>query len=288
MSDSRITYIIKRLRERYIDLMVDLKNLRRRKQSISIAHVVNPFLCDEGNPTYLYYAQPVTFEAMKMSREYAEKRGVVVELYAAIFPEDSKVVPLHIKKLPPLTRSTLSEYPHITDKKLPFVRDIFSLLVSNSSAEYFVFSNTDICLNSTFYFACSRYIYAGFDAFVINRRDNIPKFLGGVRLTSEHLETILKQPGERHPGYDCFIFHRKYIHKILVGYLFIGYPPWGTVMMRELRRCAKNFHVFEHLHETFHLGSDRAWADSGRSALWDQNIIEAKAVGYDFSNSFAP
>jgi len=288
MPNSRITYIAKRLRERHLDFKVGLKNLRSRKQPISMAHVINPFICEEGNPTYLYYAQPVTFESMQMAKEYAHKRGIGVELCAAIFPEDSEVVPPQIKTLPPLTRSTQSAYPSITEKKLPFVRDILSLLSYESNAEYFIFSNTDIGLSTTFYFACSRYIHAGIDAFVINRRDNIPKFLDGIRLTSEHLDTILKQPGERHPGYDCFVFHRKYISKISVGNLFLGYPPWGAVMMRELRRCANNFHVFEHLQETFHLGNDRAWADNGRSELWNQNILEATAVGYDFSNSSAP
>ena len=35
------------------------------KENIKIAHLINPFKCAEDNPSYLYYAQPITFKSMR-------------------------------------------------------------------------------------------------------------------------------------------------------------------------------------------------------------------------------
>ena len=36
-----------------------------KNEKIKIAHIINPFKCQENNPSYLYYAQPITFKSMK-------------------------------------------------------------------------------------------------------------------------------------------------------------------------------------------------------------------------------
>ena len=41
---------------------------------IILNHILNPFKCDESNKSYLYYAQPITFKSMNIS-----KNKVIIE-----------------------------------------------------------------------------------------------------------------------------------------------------------------------------------------------------------------
>ena len=39
---------------------------------MKIAHIINPFKCDKDNPSYFYYAQPITFRSMLEEQKKAK------------------------------------------------------------------------------------------------------------------------------------------------------------------------------------------------------------------------
>ena len=245
-----------------------------------IAHLINPFRCLRDNPSYLYYAQPITFKSMYEAKLEAKNHGIDVNLYAVNFPEDDEIIPSYFIKLPYLKKSTLSEFPKISGKKkLPIIQEIFDSALENTDADFLIFTNSDIGLQKIFY----REIYDcitkdNLKSFIVNRRDNLPKFIGDNRLTENNLIEIYKQKGIKHPGKDCFIFSRKILESINMNLMFTGYPPWGNTLSYCLQKIDKDFQLFENKYLTFHLGSDRSWNKNVENPLWLKNIELSKIV----------
>ena len=57
------------------------KNKEFYHRNPAIAHVINPFNCEKNNPSYLFYAQPITFKSMQNARLEAKKENINVNLY---------------------------------------------------------------------------------------------------------------------------------------------------------------------------------------------------------------
>ncbi len=116
------------------------------KSSFKIAHVINPFKCSEDNPSYLYYAQPITFKSMHNAQLKAQKSGINVTLYSINYSEDDEIIPNYFIKLPHLKKSTKSEFPNISgNRKLPIIQEIFNSILKNCNADYIIFTNSDSC-----------------------------------------------------------------------------------------------------------------------------------------------
>ena len=64
-----------------------------------IAHIINPFRAKP--PSDLAYAQPITFETMRIAKAFAVE-SVEVELYTAQYEEDLSVVPEDFQSTPNL------------------------------------------------------------------------------------------------------------------------------------------------------------------------------------------
>jgi len=239
------------------------------KQQIKIAHLINPFKCSKDNPSYLYYAQPITFKSMHNAQWEAQKVGIDVKLYAVNYTEDDEFIPDYFIKLPHLKKSTMSEFPKIArNKKLPIIQEMFDSILQNSDADYIIFTNSDIGVHKNFYKKVNEFIHKdNLKSFIINRRDNIPKFKDGKRLTEKDLDIIYKESGQTHPGYDCFIIHRKILEKINMDLMFTGYPPWGYILHNCMKKINKKTHVYKNEYMTFHLGCDCAW---------DLNVIDGE------------
>lgn len=245
-----------------------------KDKKIKMAHIINPFKCPENNPSYLYYAQPITFKSMKKAMNEADISGIDIELWAANFKEDNSIVPNYFNKLPNLKKSTKSLFPQVSgNKKLPIISEMFNLLLQNSEADYIIFTNSDIGLYSNFYKKIYNYIKNdNLEAFVINRRDNIPKFINGKRLTEKDLDLIFLQKGEEHIGKDCFIISRDILKKINMGNMYIGYPPWGHTLYKQMKKYNQDTKIFKKEYLTFHLGQDRAWKNEQiKNILWSLN-----------------
>ena len=249
---------------------------------MKIAHIINPVLVNEDHPSYLYYTQPITFQSMFDSKIYSQNKNnnLSIELYSINYPEDNIIIPDYFIKLPFLINSTQIEYPNITNKKYPFLQDIFDYSLKYINADYYIFSNADIIVHFNFYnFIYKKIIKYNYDSLIINRRDNIPKFINNIRLTKDHLNLIFELNGENHPGRDCFIIHHDILQKIDMKKLFIARPPWGLILMNYLNKISKNFKFFKNEFITFHLGCDNNHNNSNKKEILTKlNYSNSKSV----------
>lgn len=251
------------------------------QKSLKIVHFLNPFKCLKDNPSYLYYAQPITFQSMLQAKLEAQKVGIDVTLAALNYPEDDVIVPDFFLKLPHLQKSTLSEFPRIAgNRKLPIIQEMFTSILKNTDADYFIFTNSDIGVQKNFYKEIvNRFIKEQkLECFIINRRDDLPKFKGKKRLTANDLSIFYKEKGVKHGGKDCFIMKRSVLEKVDLNLMFTGYPPWGSTLHKLLQKVCPKTRLFENEHLTFHLGNDRVWRKSKTHKLREKNKAIAKKL----------
>lgn len=227
----------------------------------TIAHIINPVKVDKSNPSYLYIAQPITFESMRNAKEYA-KDIVNVELYTTQYPEDREIIPDYFNITSDLEKS-IHDYVNFKDKsrKLPTLRDILQKLYDNSDAEYFIFTNADIGLKPHFYKFISDKIDKGFDSMCIHRFDMPKKHQKHGLLTVDNIDKIYELKGSHTFGHDCFVFKRDIFPKMKFNNVFVGYPPIGTVMRNQVKKNSKKFCELESKENlTFHIGFDKVWS----------------------------
>ena len=238
-----------------------------------IAHLINPFKCQKDNPSYLYYAQPITFKSMHEAQLEAYKFNVDIKLYSINFPEDDEIIPSYFIKLPNLEKSTLSEFPKIAgERKLPIIQEMFDSILRNSDADFIIFSNSDIGVQKRFYKKIYDFIKnQKLNSFIINRRDGIPKYKDKHRLTDKNLKEIYKERGVKHPGKDCFVVSRRILKDIDMNLMFTGYPPWGGTFSYCLEKKDKDFKLFKNKHLTFHIGGHIYWKKIEKNPLWLKN-----------------
>lgn len=219
---------------------------------LKIAHIINPVVVKKSSD--LFIAQPITFETMKIAREFARQYGVEVELYSAQYPEDRAIVPEVFIQTPDLERSILDVHNFQSQRKLPLIKDILDRLDRASDADYFIYTNVDIAVMPNFYVAVAKSIEQGNDTLVINRR-TISKTYSRV----EDIPLMYAELGEKHPGYDCFVFPKKVYDRYNFENTCIGVASIGRSMMINLLWHAQNFQLIKDAHLTFHLGDDRSW-----------------------------
>jgi hypothetical protein len=236
-----------------------------------MAHIINPVNAPQSSD--LYAAQPITFESMRQARKFASP-SVDVRLLTTQFPEDSEALPEDFERTPDLTRSVLDLGVFKTPRKLPLLRDILERIdVASEGAEYLIYTNVDIGLQPEFYVAVNRVIEQGYDALVINRRT----ICGDTWATSD-LPLIYATVGERHPGWDCFVFRRERCRDYDVGDVCIGAPFVGLAFISNLIAWSTRFREFRDLHLTFHLGRDADWKSARYNDYALHNDREAEAA----------
>jgi len=238
--------------------------------NLKIAHIINPLIVDESSD--LYVAQPITFETMKRAKESA-KNKVDVELFVAFYPEDKGIVPDYFKKTKPLDQSILDIGKFDHKKKLPLIKDILDRLYERSTADYFIYTNVDIALNPGFYLFVREMIHRGYDGFVINRR-TISKHYNRI----DQIPEMAAEKGEKHPGYDCFIFRRAIYPEYILGSACIGANWIGKVIISNVITFANRFRLFEDEHVTFHIGDDRSWKNDKLDDYHQHNETELNKV----------
>lgn len=200
---------------------------------IRITHIINPVKVDPGHPSYLYFAQPITFESFRNAKQYIDDMNLDVEisLYTAQYEEDVEIIPNYFTQTPNMDKSCLDYFNFAKkDRKLPLIRDILYKLYDNCDAEYLIYSNVDISLKPNFY----KYIYdkikEGYDGLTICRWDLGKMDRDGIYSVND-MEKLYKLKGRPMPGYDCFVFHR-YITKTYIGiYIYWLYTNWKSIMV---------------------------------------------------------
>jgi len=235
---------------------------------ITIAHIINPYRARNGSDPL--HAQAVTMATMKAAQA-AASHEVEVGLFAAFFPEDEAEVPVGFGKARPLERSVL-DMASITagnPRKLPLLKDVLDRLHDVSSAGFLVYSNADIALMPGFYSRVKHIIEEGFTGFAINRRTIGDQFLG-VQDIPRMIEAA-EQGGEKHPGFDCFVFERQAYEKYDLGTSCIGGNWIGRVLLCNVMARAARFKIFEDERLTFHIGDDRPWLDAAHAPYNQHN-----------------
>lgn len=245
-----------------------------------LAHIVNPVLVDESSD--LAVAQPITFETMRSARRFAAGQ-VEVEFYTAQYLEDHPMVPAGFGRTPDLERSVLDHGHFQKHRKLPLLRDILDRLYQATEAEYLIYTNVDIGLQPHFYLALNRFIEAGYDAFVINRRTISDRFM-----TIDQIPLMYAQIGEPHRGWDCFAFRRDAYPRYRLGTICLGAPRVGLVLLANLIAQANCFKEFKNQHLTFHLGNDRGWRGGGYSDYATHNTQETLRILVELEKERGP
>jgi hypothetical protein len=214
----------------------------------TLAHIINPFIADKSSD--LFVAQPITFQSIVNAKKNSEKE-VNVSLFSAQYPEDRSIVPPQFQLTKNLERSVLDLAHFEKPVKLPLIADILERLYNESDAEYLIYTNVDIGLFPNFYSKVNEFIDLGYDAFIINRR-RIPDTYQNV----SELDLIYREVGKKHPGFDCFIFHRSIFPKLQLEGICIGVPFIEISLSQNLFALSNNFKLFDEEHLTFHLGME--------------------------------
>lgn len=213
---------------------------------MKIAHIINPVAVPPH--TELGIAQPITFESIRVAHEYA-KTKVDVQLYTVCYEEDKAIIPDYFTQLNNISASVRDKFTG--KKKLPYIKDILQALYSNTDAEYLVYTNMDISLMPQFYVAVQSLIQQGHDALLINRRGISTKYK-----SVDELPLMYADMGVPHPGFDCFVFHRRLLQMFVLAEVCIGVPFLEVTLLHNLIAFADKLKLVDDLHLTFHIGTE--------------------------------
>jgi hypothetical protein len=249
---------------------------------LRLAHIINPVIVNETSD--LYIAQPITFETMRCAQEFAASQ-VDVRLFSAQYPEDRTFAPEFLQKTPDLDRSVLDMGEFSRQRKLPLIRDILDRLYhADEDADYLIYTNVDIAVMPHFYVTVAHLIRQGHDAFFINRR-TISKNLRDV----SDIPLMYAEVGEKHPGWDCFVFPRNVYPNYKLGDACIGVSWVGRLLLANMIRYVPRYGEFTDYHLTFHIGDHMAWADETFNDYYYFNREEfAKSLNQMFEESEVP
>lgn len=247
----------------------------------TIGHIINPVTVDDSSD--LFVAQRVTFETMRMARDFAMDL-VKVSLFTAQYREDRALVPEWFQPTPDLERSILDIVTFRKERELPLLVDILNrLYTAVPDADYMIYSNVDIALMPHFYLAVNRFVEAGYDSFVINRRTISGSFNG-----IEDIPLMFSETGEQHPGHDCFVFKRNIYPRFILGDVCIGINWVGRVLLWNLIGHSQNFREFKDTHLTFHIGNDKSWKSDDYFDYAGHNKQEALNVLVELEKQCGP
>ncbi len=179
------------------------------------------------------------------------KEMVDVELWTAQYQEDRNMIADGFHATRDLDRSVLDLGSFEKQLRLPMIDDIVRRLYEESDAEYLIYTNVDIGVYPNFYTEVNRFIEEGLDAFIINRRRLSASFT-----KPEQLKEIYLEVGKKHPGFDCFVFHRDLFKDFQLAEICIGVPFIGITFAQNIFALAKNYRLFENEILTFHIGME--------------------------------
>jgi hypothetical protein len=245
---------------------------------ITLGHIVNPVRVEPESD--LFVAQPITFESMRRARTRAADVADVA-FFAAKYPEDRGVVPPDFAPTRELERSARDLVPALTARKLPFVGDICDRLYESSDAEYLVYTNVDVALDSSFYVRVAELACEGFDALAFARR-NISDGFTSV----DELPAMYAAPGKSQRGADCVVFRRELYPAFELGDVFVGEPGIGRVLVANLLRYGRRPALFADGELTFHIGNAGAWkrwADDAGAVNLERSLAIVERLWHDAS-----
>lgn len=214
---------------------------------VRIAHIVNPVKVNESSD--LYKAQPITFRSILNAKTFCAKKEEIM-LCTTQFEEDRVIIPVEFKQLSDLTRSVNNVNNALNKKKLPLIKDVLEKL-SETDAEYYIYTNMDIALMPYFYDSVFDHINKGHDAIVINRRR-----LSNDYNSVDELPLMYAHMGRSHPGFDCFVLKKELLQQFVLGNICIGIPFVEVTLVHNIVAFAKAPLFIPDQHLTFHIGME--------------------------------
>lgn len=215
---------------------------------MKIAHIINPVKVGEHSD--LFVAQPITFESMRIAKEFSVQKDNI-ELCSTQYEEDLSTIPAQFTILSNLNKSIKDIQPGLTEKKLPLIRDVLEKLKEVEAADYYIYSNVDIALMPQFYDCIYSYISEGYDTIIINRRRLQKKYK-----EVKDLPRMYADLGKSHPGFDCFVFKKELLDKMVLGNICIGVPFIEATLVHNLFSFANKPLFIADAHLTFHIGME--------------------------------
>jgi hypothetical protein len=248
---------------------------------ISLAHIIHPVIADPTSD--LIIAQPITFATMAIAKEYS-RESVDVNLYAIQYQDEKNIaLPKAFIRVPDLTRSITDIKDFKSKRKLSLIKDILDALYGASQAEYYIYTNVDIALQPYFYRTVSAIIEQGYDAFIINRRT-----ISGRYKSVDEVPLMYADLGEKHPGWDCFVFHHSLYSRFQLGSICIGSGWFGRAMITNMAALSKKFEIFTDLHATFHIGNSKVWRAPQFDDYLEHNKNECRNILDEFDRKYGP
>src|SRR4051812_47995531 len=215
---------------------------------MKFGHIINPVKASPGSE--LSVVQPITFESIRAAKQFSAGKAEV-ELYTVSFAEDREIIPEYFTKLADLERSVRDVGNFTKVKKYPILMDVFRALYNASDAEYLVYTNMDIALMPQFYVTVSEILKRNHDVVLINRRGISSKY---TRV--EELSLMYSDFGEPHPGFDCFVFKRELLNKIILENICLGVSFSEVALVHNFIAFAESLKLVDDLHLTFHIGTE--------------------------------
>lgn len=251
--------------------------------TIKIAHIIHPV--NVAPTSDLVSAQPITFETMRVAQGFMGHRADInVQLYAVQYSDEERIpLPGSFIRTRDLTRAVIDVSAFHVKRKLALIKDILDILYESCDAAYMIYTNVDIALQPYFYQVVADIIRQGRDAFIINRR-TIP----GHYKSIEEIPLMYAEIGEKHPGWDCFIFKREFYPRFMLGNACIGTDWIGRMMIANMAPLATRFKVFQDLQMTFHIGDDRVWQTNEFSDYAAHNKEECRKTLEEFDKKYGP
>ncbi|MBN9294246.1 MAG: hypothetical protein J0G96_09730 [Flavobacteriia bacterium] len=212
---------------------------------IRFVHIINPVKLSEKSE--LSIAQPITFQSMLTAKRFTETN---VQIVTTQFEEDKTIIPEGFRQLSNLTRSVLDVNAKLSQRKLPLIHDILQKL-KETDGDYYIFTNVDIALMPFFYESVRQITGLGHDAVIINRRR-----LKNTYSKIEELPLMYADPGKSHPGFDCFIFHKSLLDKLILDNICVGISFLEVSLIHNLLAFAEKPLYVPDAHLTFHIGME--------------------------------
>jgi hypothetical protein len=215
--------------------------------SIRVAHFVNPILLDANSE--LGFAQKISFESFEYALNHY-RGDADIRFYSLQYKEDRVIIPSFITPLPDLDRSIQNMGTFSDTRNLPLLSDILDRM-KTIDTDYYIYTNIDISLQPHFYDFVTQQIKNNIDGFMINRR-RIP-YPNDVDLPLSYFQSLR---GQSHPGFDCFVFSRQILERIVPGNVCIGIPFIEATLAYNLIAFSNKFKLFDRELLTFHLGME--------------------------------
>lgn len=219
----------------------------------TFTHLLNPIskITNEG----LFNAQTLSLQTLDLALKSAKEDGIEIDPLFISYQDDQLEELCGYAKSAHIKHSVLDYGSFVKPRKLPLLQELLQVGYENSSTDYLIYTNIDICLLPFYYQVIADIINSGIHSLTITRRTltNTEK--------APSLHSLFAKMGKPHRGWDCFIFPREIVPNFILKNLCIGVPLVGLGLLANLVALDKSFVEFNQLHLTFHIGNDRLWND---------------------------